>query len=449
MKRFIVDTCIFIDDPDCMFKFEDNEVIIPFKVIEELDKHKEAGGSRGEGARASLRNIHNLSETAKNAAKTDKKVEYKLSKGIKMDHGGILRVDTTNPEDVKMPVSLDPTVPDNAILIVAYATKKKFPKSETVVITNDINLKIKSESIDIKTEKYENRTVKKAEHLFSPCHVLALPSKDIDSFMKTGSFEPPKGTSLYPNQYVWFQAYGTSKQSVLGRYHAGRNRIEKLRYADSNPCGVECRNLEQRFAIDLLMDDDIRLVSLLGKAGTGKTFLALAAAMQKLQERKYSRIMVARPIVTLGKAHDIGFLPGSMQEKLTPWMQPIIDNLEILLDTSEDKEQSIEMLLSEKKLEFGALAYIRGRNIENAYIIIDESQQLLPREAKAAITRVGEHSKIVLTGDPFQVDHQYLDESTNGLSYVIEKFKNQAIAGHAILTKCERSNLASIAADIL
>lgn len=435
MKRFVIDTCIFIDDPECIYRFEDNDIVVPFKVIEELDKHKDASGSKGEGARHALRNIYNLTQ------------QGKVSKGVRLSTGGMFRVDMTDVTSLTLPIELDLTDPDNVILAVAWANKKK-SKAETILITNDINLKIKSESLNLQTEKYENRTVKKAEHLFSPYHLLEISVSDLDEYLDKKWMYPPDGVTLFPNEYVLIRSHGT-KQSGLGRYSAQTKRIEVLKNADRETFGVKGRNLEQRFALDLLLDDNVKLVSLLGKAGTGKTILALAAGLQKvLEERVYRKIVIARPIVSLSKAHEIGFIPGTMQEKLTPWMQPIIDNLEVILDT-EEGNQDINLMLERKTIEFSALGYIRGRSIENAFIIIDEAQQLLPRESKATITRVGGNSKIVLTGDPFQVDHQYLDELTNGLSYVVERFKNQAIAGHTILTKCERSSLANIAADIL
>lgn len=431
MKRFVVDTCIFIDDPDCISKFADNEVIVPFKVVEELDKHKENNGSRGEGARAALRNIYNYSQ------------QGKLSVGVRLESGGLFRVDTLDPTTVKFPTILDFKDADNSILAVAYANRA--PNVETVLITNDINLKVKAESVDIKTEKYENRTVKKAEHLFEPFCQIDVSTEMLDTFMYEKRIAPPEGSNLYPNQNILMK--GSSKQSALGRFNKRTGKIEALQFHERQAMGIRGKNLEQRFAMDLLMDDDIRLVSLIGKAGTGKTIMAIAAAIQKtMHDQQYNKIVVARPIVTLAKGHEVGFLPGSLKEKLTPWMQPILDNLEIIMDI---KTSDVEKMLESGQLEFCALSYIRGRNIENAFIIVDEAQQLFPRESKAIITRVGEHSKIVLTGDPYQVDHQYLDEYTNGFSYVVEKFKNQEIAGHAVLTKCERSALASIAADIL
>lgn len=432
MKLFVIDTCIFIDDPDCIFKLEDNEIVVPFKVIEELDKHKDSSGSKGEGARSAIRNIYNLTQTGE------------VSEGVKLENGGIFRVDRTDPRTIEIPLPLDFSDPDNAILAVTYLSKKKNP--HTVLITNDINLRIKAECLKIETQKYENRTVKKVENLFSPYHRIDLDASQLDEYVKKGHMSV--SDKLYPNQFVLFRAHG-SKQSAMGRFNQITNKIEKLRYSDREPCGIRGRNLEQRFAIDLLMDDECKLVNLVGKAGTGKTILALAAALQKvMHENIYSRIVIARPIVTLAKSHDIGFLPGSVNEKLLPWTQPMIDNLEIILDLKDGKKE-IEEMIQRRQIEFCALAYIRGRNIENSFIIIDEAQQLLPRECKAIITRVGENSKLVMTGDPYQVDHQYLDEVTNGLSYVIEKFRHEQISGHAVLEKCERSALASIAADIL
>lgn len=432
MKTFIVDTCVLIDDPECMYKFQDNEVVIPFTVLEELDRHKDKPSSTGEGSRAAIREIYKLSMLGK------------LVEGVIIEESGTrFRIDITDPATVALPTPLDVTSGDNAILAIAIHNKSQ--KNETVLITNDINLKVKSETFDIATEKYENRTIKAAEKLFEPFHLLEVEPEDVDLFSSTGWLTPPDNHKLHPNQNILLRVAGSS-QSNIGRYHKDSGQIRLLDNGKRQVSGITGKNLGQRFAIDMLMDDSLNLVSLIGKAGTGKTLLALAVGLHKvLREKKYHKIVIARPIVTLDKSHEIGFLPGSMQEKLAPWAKPIMDNLDVILD----EEQSAEKLVEEGIIEIEALGYIRGRSITNAFIIIDEAQQLLPREAKAILTRVGEESKIVLTGDPFQIDNRYLDEYTNGLSYTIEKFKSETIAGHTILTKCERSSLSSIAAEIM
>jgi PhoH-like ATPase len=438
-KIFLIDTCIFIDDPDCISRFDVNEIVIPFKVLEELDKHKEATASKAEGARHALRNIYNLTQ------------QGKVSVGVPLSNGGLFRVDMTDVTKLSLPVNLNMDDPDNSILAVAWHNQQQ-SKRETVLITNDINLKIKSEALDIKTEKYENRTVKKIEHLFSPYQEIKFSSDEIDNYIKNGYINPPKDSVLLPNESILIKSYESS-QSALGRYSFQNKRIEKLRNADNEVFNIKPRNLEQRFALDLLLDDKLSLVTVCGKAGTGKTILALVSALRKtIEERKYKRIIIARPIVSLSKAHEIGYIPGDMSTKLFPWMQPILDNLEVILDLdegSEEGQRSINSMMDRGIIEFNALGYIRGRSIDNAYIIIDEAQQLLPREAKAIITRVSGNSKIVLLGDQYQIDSSYLDEYTNGLSYTADKFKNQPIAGRATLTKCERSALSAIAADIL
>jgi len=434
MKRFIVDTCVLIDDPDCIFKFGANEVVVPFTVIEELDRHKDKLSSTGEGARTALRNIYALSQ------------DGKLSKGIKMESGGLFRIDPTDPDEVKLPIKIDTTIPDNKIVAVAYSNKRTKDKNGTIIITNDINLKIKAELFDLSTEPYENRSVQSTESLFDPFYRLETTTDAVDYFSENGSVVIDDDLGLHANQNVLMQVAGT-KQTNLGRYDAISNEVKLIVDGKREISGIRGKNLGQRFALDQLMDDNIDLVSLLGRAGTGKTLLALAVGLYKvLSQQKYNRIVVARPIVTLDKGHEIGYLPGTMQDKLAPWTKPIIDNLEIILG---DNEENPYLLMENRTIEIEALGYIRGRSISNAFIIIDEAQQLLPREAKAIITRVGENSKIVLTGDPFQVDNKYLDETTNGLSYTVSKFRNKAIAGHTILTKCERSSLASAAAEIM
>ena len=433
-KIFVLDSCLFIDDPDCMFKFGANEIVVPFTVICELDKHKGASGSKGEGARSALRNIYNISQSGK------------LSVGVKLENGAVFRVDVTEPSSIRTPIDLDVSDPDNAILAVAYGNRMR-GRSETIVVTNDINLRIKAEALDMPTEKYENRAVKKADKLFSPYLVLEAEAEEIDTYMKAGYMDYNFEEKVYPNQHVLLRAIG-SKQSALGRYNPHSGCIEKLKNPNPEPFNIAPKNLEQRFAMDALLDDSLKLVTLVGIAGTGKTFLTLACALQKvIHEGVYKKIVIARPIVTLGKAHELGFLPGSVQEKLAEWSKPITDNLGIMLD-EEDKE-AVDGMLAKGMIEFTPLAYIRGRSLSNSFIIIDEAQQLFPREVKALVTRVADNSKIVFTGDVHQIDHPYADEMNNGLSFLVEKFRSQSIAAHSTLTKCERSVLAGIAAEIL
>jgi PhoH-like ATPase len=309
-------------------------------------------------------------------------------------------------------------------------------------------MRIKADALGIQAEDYETDKIE-IEEVYTGFRTIKVEPAVIDAFYTTGSAALSE-ENIYPNQMIILEdIYGSSK-SALAR-HLGNGKIVPLRYGNQDPFGLKARNKEQKFALDLLLDDEIRLVTLIGRAGTGKTLLALAAGLQKVvEESKYRRLSVSRPVIPMG--HDLGFLPGDINEKLRPWMQPIYDNLEFLFSNRERNEkidQLVGSLQDMNLLELEALTYIRGRSIPGQFLLIDEAQNLSPHEVRTVITRVGEGTKIVFTGDPYQIDHPYLDSNSNGLTFLVERFKNEKIAGHITFIKGERSDLAELGSKLL
>jgi len=333
---------------------------------------------------------------------------------------------------------------DNRILGAGCALVKA--GIETVFVTKDINARVKADALGIKAEDYRNRSVN-FETLYRGWSEHEVPVDTINGFY-TG--EPVRiEAGFAPNEGVLLRAAGNPKHTACGLYRAASGLIEPLQYADAHPWGLTARNLKQLFALELLLRPDIHLVTMLGQAGTGKTLLALAAGLQLVaEEKRYRRIMVSRPIMPLGR--DIGYLPGTKDEKLASWMQPVSDNLQFLVDPKlEHSGNKVQYLYDSGLIEAEAVTYIRGRSLPRLFIIIDEAQNLTPHEVKTVISRAGEGAKVVLTGDAFQIDNPYLDASSNGLTYVVERFKNEEIHGHITLDKSERSELASLAANLL
>jgi PhoH-like ATPase len=315
----------------------------------------------------------------------------------------------------------------------------------------DTNLRIRADALGVTAETYENQRVPDPEIEHSVIEI-EVAGADVDAFFAHGHVAPPKDSGLYPNAAVMLRDAGAPNHTALGRYDGQKNTVVGLRVAREGVMGVRPRNKEQTFALDLLLDDAVRLVTLIGKAGTGKTLLALAAGLKRTTEdNAYSRLLVSRPIMPLGR--DLGFLPGDVDEKLNPWMQPIFDNLEFLFSNGgtrvgRDTRGFLELLES-GTIQVEPLTYIRGRSLPHQYLIVDEAQNLTPHEVKTIITRCGEGTKIVLTGDPHQIDNPYVDHASNGLSVVADRFKRERIAGHVVLAKGERSELAELAANLL
>lgn len=435
MKTFVLDTNVILHDPFAMFAFHGARVVIPMTVIEELDTFKRNNDERGRSARLVARQLDGL-----------RKEGRKLSNWVPLEHGGQLKVELMVSDG--LPKMFSAQSKDNEILACAQYLKKQGEK--VVFISKDINLRIKAEALGLETQDYEKAKVD-VDDLYTGWKEFSVSAEDIDRFYKDKRLAPP-ANDLVPNEFVILKAADASSKSALTRFDTKAQALLPLTRAESAPWGIRPLNTEQRFALELLLNPDIQLITLVGIAGSGKTMLALACALQQTLEQKlYRRILVGRPVIAVG--HDIGFLPGTKEEKLTNWMGAIYDNLSYLLEKPkgalETADMDIQMLIEEGMLEIEAVTYLRGRTLPNLLIIIDDAQNLTPHEIKTIISRAGQGAKIVLTGDPHQVDNYYLDAASNGLTNLVERFKGQSIFGHVAFTKSERSALAALASDLL
>ncbi len=439
IKIYVLDTNVLIHDPEAIFSFEDNQVIIPIYVIEEIDKLKKEQSNVGTAARRVARNIDKLREKGS------------ISDWVSLNNGGFIKVEIEGDINV-LPQALKDDVMDNRILAVAINTKEKNPDKDVIMVTKDVNMRIKADSMKMAVEDYETDTVEISE-LYTGNIEIEVEEAIINQFYEKMHIKYDEITAKepYANQIINLVSKHDSKRQALAIYKKDRKRIQKLTYGESTVWGINGRNREQKCALELLMDKDIKLVTLVGKAGTGKTLIALATGLEQVVEKKaYKKLFVARPIMPMGK--DIGYLPGGEKEKLRPWMQPIYDNFDFLTDnkgTGNDGEKILNSLETMGLVKIEALTYIRGRSIPAGFLIIDEAQNLTPHEIKTIVTRAGENTKIVFTGDPYQIDNPYLDANSNGLTYLAEKLKDEMISGHITLTKGERSELAEIAAKLL
>jgi PhoH-like ATPase len=338
---------------------------------------------------------------------------------------------------------------DNRILAVAIDLKKKSESCPVILVSKDTNLRIKADALGLTAEDYESDKVE-IEDLYSGMTELGVDGVTVDTFHGQGWLEPVG--NLLPNEFINLFDSANPAHYGTGRYDASKEKIMPLhKWGKDGIWSITPRNREQSYAFDVLMDDSVKLVTLVGKAGTGKTLLAIAAGLHKVaEENVYNRLLVSRPVFPMGK--DIGFLPGDIEEKLAPWMQPIFDNVELLLSGHEAEKRhskGYKELVAMGIMEIEPLTYIRGRSIPNQFMIVDEAQNLTPHEIKTIITRAGEGTKIVLTGDPYQIDNPYVDASSNGLTYLVERLKNLKITGHVTMSKGERSELAELAANLL
>jgi PhoH-like ATPase len=435
-KNFVLDTNVLLHDPRAIFNFTDNHVIIPIYVIEEIDSFKKELSERGRNAREVARQLDAFREHGH------------LSDGVQVgDQGGKIRV-AIGRRSLPDPLR-QAQIADNFILAVALEVRDAEPNVKTVMVTKDVNLRIRADALGLFAADYDAEKIDIHE-LYSGCGELEVAGSQIDAFYQEGSLAM-ESEKLLPNQYVLLRDRENATHTALGRWDLKEKRLVPIRKLREGVWGIRPRNKEQHYALDLLLNDDIKLVTLVGKAGTGKTLLAIAAGLQKVvEEAHYHKLLVSRPIFPLGR--DIGYLPGDIEEKLNPWMQPIYDNVELLLGISKNEKKdgrSYTELIDLGYIEIEPLTYIRGRSIPNQFMIVDEAQNLTPHEVKTIITRVGESTKIILTGDPYQIDNPYVDSSNNGITTVVERFKNEAIAGHVTLTKGERSALAELASNIL
>ena len=438
MKSFILDTNVLLYDPQAIFKFQENNIIIPITVIEEIDRFKKDMNETGRNARQFSRFLDDLRKKGS------------LSVGIGLESGGTLRVEIYEEKVMKgLPPELREERGDNRILAVAVDVKQKDPRMPVIFVTKDTNLRIKADAIGLVAEDYESDKVD-IEELYAGFTELEVGAELIDRFHGQGWAELPQ--AFLPNQFVTLKDMANPSHTAIGRYDAAKRQVLPIkRVGREGVWSIHPRNREQTFALDALLDDSIKLVTLVGKAGTGKTLLAIAAGLHKTaEENVYNRLLVSRPVFPMGK--DLGFLPGDIEEKLTPWMQPIFDNVELLLsghETEKRHSKGYKELMAMGIMEIEPLTYIRGRSIPNQYLIVDEAQNLTPHEIKTIVTRAGEGTKVVLTGDPYQIDNPYVDSSSNGLTYVVERFKGEAISGHVTMMKGERSELAELAANLL
>lgn len=435
-KHFVLDTNVLLNDSQALFTFGSNTVVIPIYVIEEIDNFKKELSELGRNAREVGRHLDLLREKGS------------LAEGVTLDNKGLLRVAITGrqlPTELRMERNMD-----SKILAVALDERDKYPDAQVIFITKDTNLRVRADAVGLISQNYDTERTEVSE-LYSGHNDLELSAAEVDAYYDQGGMDVPEG-DFTPNEFFVLRDRNSDSHTALGRIDHNRERIVPLGgYSRDGVWGIRPRNKEQAFALDLLLDDSVQLITLVGKAGTGKTLLAIAAGLQKVtEETKYQRMLVSRPIFPLGK--DIGYLPGTVEEKLNPWMQPIFDNIEFLMNlTEKDRKngRSYKELLDLGMLQIEPLTYIRGRSIPNQYMIVDEAQNLTPHEVKTIITRAGDNTKIVLTGDPYQIDHPYVDATNNGLVSIVNKFRGERLAGHITLSKGERSPLAELASNIL
>lgn len=468
VRHYVVDTNVLLHNPNALFVFKEHHVVIPFAVIEELDAMKRKDDDLGRNAREVIRHLDHLRALG-DLTRGVPWGEFSPRQGAAASSGpegltGTVRIDIG---EHARPMVLDHDSPDNRIIAVAWHMHQQ--GLPAVFVSKDISARIKSDALGIPTEDFENSKVD-AERLYTGYVTASVAGELIDALYKDRMLgldalsdalkvTTPQGQSyvreLAANQFLVLRNKDDEHHTGLARRLADTQHVIPITGPRKPVYGIMARNLQQSMALDLLLDDEIRFVTLLGSAGTGKTLFALAAGMSKVfSEERYEKLLCARPIMPLGR--DIGYLPGDKDEKLTAWMQPIFDNLGYLMSTrgadkmqhadSHTSEQRINKLMADGKLVLEPLTYIRGRSIPHQFMIVDEAQNLTPHEVKTIVSRIGEGTKLVLTGDIQQIDNPYLDSSSNGLAYAVEKMKGLGIVGHVTLAKSERSELASLAA---
>ena len=441
-KKYILDTSVLIDDPMCFRKFPKSDIIIPIVVLDELDKLKKQYNQAGKQARVAIKLLDNLTSSGD------------VNSGILIkETNGVLIIDS-NYYDLSKPEFNgfgDPNYGDSQILASAYSYNKKY-KKQIIFVSNDINLRLKAKARQIQT--IEHKESSQFDDLYSGVKISNNEEAGFE-LQASGSIDANRyKLKLNPNECILFQTED-GKGISIGR-KVSENKISVVR--NSNAWGISSKNKEQAFAIDMLMDPNVDLVTLLGKAGSGKSLIALACGLELvLNKKQYDRLIIYRPVQPVGK--DVGFLPGTLEEKLGPWFEAIMDGFEFLFSKNknqsgnffkdQDWKKDLEMFKNKGRIEMEALTYIRGRSIPNSIILLDECQNISKEEIKTVLTRAGENTKIILTGDVEQIDNEDLDVYNNGLTYVIEKFKSSSLAGHVTFVNGERSRLATLAANIL
>ncbi|MBX3744616.1 MAG: PhoH family protein [Verrucomicrobiae bacterium] len=443
-KNFLLDTNVLLHDPNSLVSFQDNNVLIPIEVIEEIDRFKRESSELGRNARTVSRLLDGW------------RAKGHLGEGIQLPGGGTLRI-IFDPQGAPSSPPHRPSAStngtpsrstDNRILARALGARELDPSLPLVVVTKDINLRLKADALGLPAEDYETDRVQLSE-LYSGLIEHAVTPEALAEFKANDQLPLPTDHRYSPNEYCTLIDQTHPKRSLLCKVDPQGRLLVPIVDAREGVWGIRPRNREQHFAFDALLDDRIKLVTLMGKAGTGKTLLALAAGLRRsVVDREFRRVLVARPTVSMGR--EIGFLPGTLEEKLAPWMQPIHDALELLgdLNMGQENRRSAD-LMRNGSIVVEALSYIRGRSIPHQFIVIDEAQNLTPIEVKTILTRVGQGTKIVFTGDPWQIDNPYVDSSSNGFVFLIDRFRDQALAAHVHLEKGERSELAELAANLL
>lgn len=434
---FVLDTNVLLFDPNSVFKFGNNNVFIPLIVIEELDRFKRDQTENGRNARYFSRLIDDL------------RSKGSLIKGVKINDLGILQITALPEFEIEQRIGIDFKVADNLILRDCMCLQND--GKQVKLISKDINLRLKADALGIEAEDYETSDIT-LDELYQGQRSAEV-AKEVLTLFEQERFIPQDklaGNHFYPNEYVYVTQEGSTHAKKLGRFCKKKNGIVPLIKKREGVWGIHPKNEEQQFAMDALLNEEVKLVSLLGKAGTGKTLMAIAAGLETtVGQQLYTRLLVSRPVVPMGR--DIGFLPGDVSEKLGPWMQPIFDNIDYLFGSKKGQNASYswEELINQGVLHIEPLTYIRGRSLPSQFIIVDEAQNLSPHEIKTIITRAGEGTKIVLTGDSEQIDNPYLDSINNGLVYCIDKLKEEDIVSHSVLKVGERSHLSEIATQRL
>jgi len=445
-KTYVLDTSVYLTDFNSVYAFKNNDVVVPLKVLEEIDKHKKRQDSVGTNARRIIKILDEM------------RAKGSLEKGVRIGKGkGILTVKGYDSE--LLPEEFPREDPDNQIIATALTEAATPPHRKVSIVSRDINMRVKCDALGIPAEDYiVGKIIRNAQEIYTGYREILLDDPVVDRFYSGDPIYLSEDEyHLHTNQFLMLVSNTNNKKTALARFMDYNRPLKRINGEYSKGIwGVVPRNKEQHFGLDLLLDTSVQVVSLIGKAGSGKTLCALAAGLQQVlepqsrkrkddkQETPYKRLIVTRPVQPLGK--DIGFLPGTLEEKMAPWLMPVQDNLQFLLG---DDKATLEMYMDSGIIEIEALTYIRGRSIANAFIIVDEAQNLTKHELKTIITRVGEGTKIVLTGDIEQIDNIYLDETSNGLTYAVEKLKSFPITGHVTLLKGERSEVASLAAKVL
>lgn len=437
--NYVLDTNVLLHDPQALFSFGENDVWLPIYIFDELDKFKKELSQRGKSARDVIRKIEAMRQKGS------------LADGIPMGENlGSIHVAYAKTEQLDVPFESNIRIMDNAILATVKSIIDVKGRDNTIFVTMDVNLRLRADALAMRVEDYEGEAPRNIEEHYTGFQTVVISSDQIDALYRDGSVPWSTNTmELYPNEFVLLKSSDESlSPSGTARYIEESGMLRLVTFSKKRAhSGIRARNPEQSFAFDILLDPEVKLVTLVGKAGTGKTLLAIAAGLEAMETDLYKTLVVSRPIFPMGK--EMGFLPGDVDAKLTPWMQPIYDNLELISQNKNGLGSTYKEVIAKENIRIEPLTYIRGRSLPNQYIIVDEAQNLTPHEVKTIITRCGDGTKIVLTGDPYQIDNPYVDSTNNGLSYVVEKFKRERVAAHLTLQKGERSHLAELASNLL